>query len=60
MRASKAMNYVPLDMLPLYPVRAWLEQRTLPEWRGGQFRRWWRTRAAGHGAITDGGGGDDG
>ena len=54
------MNYVPLDMLPLYPVRAWLEQRTLPEWRGGKFRQWWRERGVGRGPDADGEGGNDG
>ncbi len=45
MNASNAMNYVPLDLLPVYPVRAWLEQRELPEWRGGRFRAWFRKRS---------------
>ena len=59
MRASKAMNYLPLDMLPLYPLRAWLEQRTLPEWRGGKFRQWWRERDAGRSAAANSERGDD-
>jgi L-lactate dehydrogenase complex protein LldF len=44
MRASKAMNHLPLGLMPLYPLRAWLDQRTLPEWRGGRFREWLANR----------------
>jgi L-lactate dehydrogenase complex protein LldF len=54
MRASKAMNYVPLELLPLYPVKAWLEQRTLPEWRGGRFRDWMRERRRTPGSGSEG------
>ncbi len=43
--ASKAMNYLPVNRLPVYPVRAWLEERELPEWRGGRFRARFRKRA---------------
>jgi L-lactate dehydrogenase complex protein LldF len=44
MRASRAMNHLPLDLLPLHPLRAWLEQRTLPASRGGRFREWLASR----------------
>jgi L-lactate dehydrogenase complex protein LldF len=53
MNASNAMNYVPLDLLPVYPVRAWLEQRELPDWRGGHFRSWMRKRDGHDKAGTD-------
>jgi L-lactate dehydrogenase complex protein LldF len=55
MGASNAMNHVPLDRLPVYPVRAWFEQRDLPEWRGGKFRAWFRKRQK----ISGNGGGHD-
>jgi L-lactate dehydrogenase complex protein LldF len=29
-----------LTRLPLGPLRAWLDSRTLPAWKGGAFRRW--------------------
>jgi L-lactate dehydrogenase complex protein LldF len=62
MRASRALNHVPLDLLPLYPLRAWLAERTLPEWRGGRFRAWMEARETpGPSDDADGGGeGEDG
>ena len=44
MRVGRALNHLPLERLPVYPVRAWCDQRTLPEWRGGRFREWLRRR----------------
>jgi L-lactate dehydrogenase complex protein LldF len=44
MTASRAMNHLPLQATPLKPLRAWLDQRTLPRWRGGEFRRWLQER----------------
>jgi L-lactate dehydrogenase complex protein LldF len=40
MTMSKAMNHLPVDVAPVRPLRDWLGQRTLPEWRGGDFRKW--------------------
>jgi len=40
--AGKAMNVVPSALLPVPALRAWEKDRTLPEWRGGEFRKWWR------------------
>ena len=53
MMVSNVMNYSPLDRLPVYPVRAWLEQRDLPEWRGGRFRAWFRKRRSVPGKSGD-------
>ena len=38
------MNHLPLQLAPVKPLRDWLGQRTLPKWRGGEFRRWLQTR----------------
>jgi len=40
MTMSKVMNYLPVDVAPVRPLRDWLGQRTLPEWHGGDFRKW--------------------
>jgi len=42
--AGAAINYVPNAILPA-PMRSWLSQRTLPPWRGGEFRKWMKDRA---------------
>ena len=39
--AGKAMNFIPTSLLPVPALRAWEKERTLPEWRGGEFRKWW-------------------
>ncbi|MEM7384621.1 MAG: lactate utilization protein B [Verrucomicrobiota bacterium] len=44
MTASKAMNYLPLTLMPVKPLKEWLALRTLPKWQGGEFRKWMRTR----------------
>ncbi len=38
-----AINFAPRALVPA-PVRAWQDHRTLPPWRGGQFRHWLRNR----------------
>jgi L-lactate dehydrogenase complex protein LldF len=42
---GKAMNYLPLKFVPVPAVQNWLKTRTLPAWRGGEFRRWMKNRA---------------
>jgi len=42
--ASRALNAVPLEKLPVPGLSDWLKVRTLPEWRGGKFRAWMRGR----------------
>ncbi len=41
---GKVMNYLPLNLLPIPAAQAWLKTRTLPAWRGGEFRRWLKNR----------------
>jgi L-lactate dehydrogenase complex protein LldF len=43
---GKAMNYLPTKLIPVPALRAWEETRALPEWRGGEFRRWMKNRSA--------------
>jgi len=44
MTMSKAMNHLPIQVAPIKPLQDWLGQRTLPEWRGGDFRKWLKGR----------------
>ncbi len=44
MRAGSVMNVLPPEWIPAGLAKAWTRTRTVPEWRGGQFRRWWRDR----------------
>jgi L-lactate dehydrogenase complex protein LldF len=44
MTMSKAMNHLPIHVAPIRPLQDWLGQRTLPESRGGEFRRWLKSR----------------
>lgn len=46
MTMSRAMNYLPIEVAPVAPLKAWLNQRTLPEWRGGRFRKWLANRSS--------------
>ena len=41
---GKIINYLPTKLLPIPPLRAWENTRDLPEWKGGEFRRWMRQR----------------
>jgi L-lactate dehydrogenase complex protein LldF len=45
--AGAAMNVVPHGLIPVPALRAWESKRTLPRWRGGQFRRWLAERRGG-------------
>ncbi len=44
LRAARLLNAVPDALAPHPLLRAWLGERTLPAWRGGAFRDWWRRR----------------
>lgn len=44
MAFGAAKDYLPLDRLPVPYLGAWLKTRTLPEWRGGKFRSWMKSR----------------
>lgn len=41
---GKLINYLPTKLLPIPALRAWEKSRTLPEWRGGEFRKWLKRR----------------
>ncbi len=41
---GKAINYLPTKLLPIPALRAWEIDRTLPQWRGGEFRHWLKDR----------------
>ncbi len=43
--AGHALNYIPKSLIPVPPMQTWLRDRTLPEWRGGSFRKWMKDRA---------------
>ncbi|HEY4299782.1 MAG TPA: LutB/LldF family L-lactate oxidation iron-sulfur protein [Candidatus Didemnitutus sp.] len=42
--AGRILNVLPAGLVPVPALRAWEKDRTLPEWRGGAFRRWLRDR----------------
>jgi L-lactate dehydrogenase complex protein LldF len=44
MKLSPLANRLPLDEIPLRPLSDWCGQRTLPEFRGGEFRKWMAER----------------
>lgn len=48
MTASRAMNHLPVTMMPVKPLQEWLKIRTLPKWRGGEFRKWMKEREGGN------------
>jgi L-lactate dehydrogenase complex protein LldF len=37
---GRLMDVLPLRFLPIPPLQAWMRRRTLPKWRGGEFRKW--------------------
>jgi len=49
---GKVINYLPTKLLPIPALRAWEEKRTLPEWRGGDFRKWLKDRRVGAVALN--------
>jgi L-lactate dehydrogenase complex protein LldF len=44
---GRILNYLPPGLLPVPALRAWEERRSLPEWLGGEFRRWLKNRRRG-------------
>jgi L-lactate dehydrogenase complex protein LldF len=44
MMGGKILDVLPEKLVPVPAFRAWTDQRTLPGWRGGVFRKWMRTR----------------
>jgi L-lactate dehydrogenase complex protein LldF len=41
---GRVMNYLPTKLIPVPALRAWESKRTLPAWRGGEFRKWMKSR----------------
>ncbi|MEY2878315.1 MAG: hypothetical protein RLZZ15_695 [Verrucomicrobiota bacterium] len=41
---GKLMNHVPTKMIPVPALQAWADKRELPRWRGGEFRKWMKSR----------------
>jgi L-lactate dehydrogenase complex protein LldF len=38
------LNHLPKGLIPVPALRAWESKRELPEWRGGEFRKWLKMR----------------
>ncbi|MBK8477155.1 MAG: iron-sulfur cluster-binding protein [Opitutaceae bacterium] len=41
---GKIMDYLPTKFIPVPALQAWQAKRTLPKWRGGEFRKWMKNR----------------
>jgi L-lactate dehydrogenase complex protein LldF len=41
---GRLLNHLPTQLLPVPAIQAWADTRTLPEWRGGEFRSWLKHR----------------
>ena len=41
---GKIMNVLPTKFIPVPALQAWQKKRTLPEWKGGEFRSWLKNR----------------
>jgi L-lactate dehydrogenase complex protein LldF len=39
---GKAMDYIPMKLLPIPAIQAWTETRALPPFEGGKFRKWFK------------------
>ena len=50
---GKLINYLPTKLLPVPALRAWEKDRTLPKWRGGEFRNWMKNRVPGPRASSN-------
>ena len=42
--AGHLVNRLPTRLIPVPALRAWEAKRALPEWRGGEFRKWLKAR----------------
>lgn len=45
---GKLMNHVPTKLIPVPALQAWAAKRSLPAWRGGEFRKWMKSRRRNH------------
>jgi L-lactate dehydrogenase complex protein LldF len=41
---GRILNHLPTGLIPVPALRAWESTRVLPPWRGGEFRKWLKTR----------------
>jgi len=41
---GKAMDFIPMKLVPVPAVQAWTAARTLPHFQGGKFRKWFNNR----------------
>jgi L-lactate dehydrogenase complex protein LldF len=41
---GRIVDHVPGGLIPVAAFHAWTSCRTLPKWRGGAFRKWFKTR----------------
>jgi L-lactate dehydrogenase complex protein LldF len=41
---GKLLNVLPSTLIPVPALHTWTDQRTLPKWRGGEFRKWMKNR----------------
>ena len=53
MSASSLGNALPLELLPFPPLQRWTQSRTLPEFRGGDFRSWMKNRSPKQGGTHE-------
>jgi L-lactate dehydrogenase complex protein LldF len=42
--AGSALNVLPSWLIPVPALRSWTSKRTLPQWKGGAFRKWMKER----------------
>ena len=41
---GRIINHLPVKLIPVPALQAWAAKRSLPEWRGGEFRKWMKAR----------------
>lgn len=39
---GKAMDYIPMKLVPVPAIQAWTKERALPPFKGGKFRSWFK------------------
>jgi L-lactate dehydrogenase complex protein LldF len=44
MFGGRVIDYIPGGIVPVPAYHAWTNCRTLPKWRGGEFRKWFKSR----------------
>ncbi len=42
---GRILNHLPTSLLPVPALQAWSARRALPEWRGGELRKWMKARS---------------